>query len=573
MKIKNLRKIPSINLFITILFISLFAIYYSSFLNYGLPYFLNADEGAHLKSVLYYFGFFSSANRNIVEPIFAPFFNFLISGVLIFFYNLFFLKLSIFELENFIFLNPDKLVFFLRATSLITSCFSFFILFLIIKKLKINFLFYLLITVSIFFSPFVLDVSLIAGKNASLLLFFLLQLYLFIKYYLKISSFNIKSYIIFSILASLSWGINYWCATPSIYGVALLHYNKYKFKKFKYLFIFLFIFLIFGIFPNLLLTSDNPLIHLFDNTIMENYENSSKINKFYQDIKSTFYIFFNFEKLLLFALIISYIFAKYLTKIEKGLIFSIFFLSIEPAILFAVASYSYPQLRYFGPSIILIHLLIFIILDRAVKSKDFNFKFSIIFYVIIIILFITFFDKIKLTSKYLRVLNNNYNQYEAFNYLKDSEKKTIIITPALYRENINNLNFFEFLLSNKLIVLNPDADNKNSFEQLIIKKNKIEKSSRVNIYPNSKQFIFFGGEYLIQNEYDFLNEVSKKFQFILIHAGYTELINILKKNYKLEKSFENDGAETARGYLSEIRSTKFSNIKKLGPTLYLFKLK
>ena len=55
---------------------------------------------------------------------------------------------------------------------------------------------------------------------------------------------------------------------------------------------------------------------------------------------------------------------------------------------------------------------------------------------IIIILFITIFDKIKLTSKYLRVLNNNYNQYEAFNYLKDSEKQTLIITPALYRENI-----------------------------------------------------------------------------------------------------------------------------------------
>jgi len=572
MKIKNLRKIPSINLVITILFISLFVIYYSSFLNYGLPYFLNADEVAHLKSVLYYFGFFSSANKNIVEPVFAPFFNFLISGVLIFFNNLFFLKLSIFELENFIFLNPDYLVFFLRAASLITSCFSFFILFLIIKKLKINFLFYLLIIISIFFSPFVIDVSLIAGKNSSLLLFFLLQFYLFIKYYLKISSFNFKSYIIFSIIASLSWGINYWCATPSIYGIALLHYNKYKFNKFKFLSFFLFIFLIFGIFPNLLLTSDNPLIHLFANTIMENYENSSKTNKFYQDIKSTFFIFFNFEKLLLFALIISFIFNKYLNKIEKGLIFSIFFLSIEPAILFAVAKYSYPQLRYFGPSIILIHLLIVIILDKTVKSKDFNLKFSIIFYVIIIFFFITIFDKIKLTSKYLRVLNNNFNQYEAFNYIKDSENQTLIITPALYRENINNLDFFEFLLSNKLVVLNPDADNKNSLEQLIKKKNKIEKSSKANIYPNSKQFIFFGGEYLIQNEYDFLNEVSKKFKFILIHEGYTELVNILINNYKLEKSFKNNSAETARGYLSEIRSSKFSDIKKIGPNLYLFKL-
>jgi hypothetical protein len=170
-------------------------------------------------------------------------------------------------------------------------------------------------------------------------------------------------------------------------------------------------------------------------------------------------------------------------------------------------------------------------------------------------------------------LNNNYNQYEAFNYLKNLENETLIITPALFRENINNLNFYEFLLSNKLVLLNPDADNKNSFEQLIIKKKKIEKSSRANINPNSNQFIFLGGEYLIQNEYDFLNEVSKKFKFILIHDGYTELIHILNKNYKLEKSFENDGAETARGYLSEIGSTKFLSIKKIGPTLYLYKLK
>ena len=87
MQKKSLSKVINIKLIVTIIFIIIFAIYYSKFLNYGLPYFSNADEIAHLKSVLYYFGFFSSANQNIVEPIFAPFLNFIISGTLIFINN------------------------------------------------------------------------------------------------------------------------------------------------------------------------------------------------------------------------------------------------------------------------------------------------------------------------------------------------------------------------------------------------------------------------------------------------------------------------------------------------------
>lgn len=579
MKKKSLSKVINIKLIITIIFIIIFAIYYSKFLNYGLPYFSNADEIAHLKSVLYYFGFFSSANQNIVEPIFAPFLNFIISGTLIFINNLIFLKLPIPALEGFIFLNPDKLVFFLRMASLVTSCFSFFILFLIIKKLKINILFYVLMIVSIFFSPFIYDTSLVAGKNSSLTLFFLLQFYLFIKYYLKINNFNLKSYILFSILASLSWGINYWCATPSIYAIGLLHYNKFKFTKLKFLFLFLLIFFLGGILPNLLLIPDNPLIHLFSDTIIKDntyYNNSENLNIFFQDMKSAFFVFFNFEKFLVFAFIFAFTLIKYLTKIEKGLVFSIFFLSIEPAILFAVADYSYPQLRYFGPSIVLMHFLVFLILDRTLKSGEFKFNLLLPSLIIIIfLLMMTIYSKIQITDKYLNVINKNYNQYEALNYLKknDMENKTLIITPAFYRESIKNLDFYEFLLSEKLVLLNPEADNKNSTEQINIKRDKIKKFSNIQIYPNSKEFVFFGGEYLIANDYIFINELSKKFEYILIHDGYVELVQILKKNHILHKSFESDGPEIARAYLANIHSTKYKGVKKIGPTLNIFELK
>ena len=92
----------------------------------------------------------------------------------------------------------------------------------------------------------------------------------------------------------------------------------------------------------------------------------------------------------------------------------------------------------------------------------------------------TIYSKIQITDKYLNVINKNYNQYEALNYLKenDMENKTLIITPAFYRENIKNLDFYEYLLSEKLALLNPGADNKNSLEQINIKRDKIKKIVR-----------------------------------------------------------------------------------------------
>ena len=231
-----------LNLYIFLIFIFIFFAYYVSHLNYGLPYFFNADELAHLKSVLYFFGFFSDANQNIVEPIYSPFLNFLLSSIIILFYNLLYLNLSISELEGFFFLNPDRLILILRFSSLIFSCAFFFMVFLICKKLNFKIYAYIILSVSLFFSPFILDTSLVVGKNSILNFLFLLQFYFFLKYLYKIENFKFKSYILFSILGSLAWGVNYWCATPTLYAITILHLKKSKLKKINHLICFIILF-------------------------------------------------------------------------------------------------------------------------------------------------------------------------------------------------------------------------------------------------------------------------------------------------------------------------------------------
>ena len=130
--------------------------------------------------------------------------------------------------------------------SLIVSSISIFFLYLIFKKLKINFLIYSFLLLSFGTSLVLLDVSIVNGKHSYFLLFFLIQLYFFFKYLLKIQNFNLKSYIIFGFLSSLAWGVSYWPAFISIYAVFILHLRKYKLTKFNYLITFVVIFFIFG---------------------------------------------------------------------------------------------------------------------------------------------------------------------------------------------------------------------------------------------------------------------------------------------------------------------------------------
>ena len=99
--------------------------------------------------------------------------------------------LSIDEIELKIYFNPELFTFYGRLANSIIACLSIFILFLIFKKLKINFFIYGILLVTFISSSVIFNIATVFGKNASYLLIYLIQLYFFLKYLLKINKFNL----------------------------------------------------------------------------------------------------------------------------------------------------------------------------------------------------------------------------------------------------------------------------------------------------------------------------------------------------------------------------------------------
>ena len=311
MKIKKFIS-KSVKLFY-LSFIIFFFIFYFNLHRYGLPYFINYDESSGMKTLLYFYGFFSYANQNIVETFSYGFINFLSTGFLILFKNIFFWNYSLANLKDFIYLNPDILFGFGRISSLIFCCLSLFYFYLISNKLKLNK--YYIFTSFLFFSFSYLfsDISIILGKNSLLLLLFLSQYYFFIKYSNKIEKFNLKSYIIFAFLGSLAWGINYWAASPSIYAIIYLHFEKYNLRKLGYLLLFSTIFLIFGILLNFFINGYG-IFNLFYYEGGQVLSENSRLETFLKDFFNGFKLIQNFEKgilpILFFLIFISLTYLK-----------------------------------------------------------------------------------------------------------------------------------------------------------------------------------------------------------------------------------------------------------------------
>ena len=557
---------------ITLILFFLFNYFYFDVLNYGLPYFLNADEGASIKSSLFYYGFFSKANQNIVEPIYAPFFNFLLSGTFLFIKNIFIFKISIGDLKDFIYFNPHILVENLRMASLVTSSLSLFVFTIILKKLKINYLLSILVILSFITSYFFLDLSIVVGKNSYLLFFFLLQYYFFLKYIIKISKFNLKSYLFFSITASIGWGINYWCATPSLYSILILHFLKYRFSNFKYLIYSGLTFFTLGILLNFIISSDNIFSHFYDPSFLENYESSNRFLVFLADLKDSINIFIIFEKFIFFGLIASSIFLKHLNLIQKKIYFSTIFFCIEPAFLFAIADYSDAQLRYFGSAIGLLHILFALILTQKFKNSKFTEK---VFLSIVIIIFFSFSEYNKISNILIskQILSNKYNQYEAIDDYKN-KNSLFIVHNMLIRENLESLKLYKSLLNKNIIKLNPAADGKNSFEEIEKKITSYVNLSESNLSIVNKNINTFGGEFLIINENLFLFEIMNKFDFVIIHENDSYMQNIFNEKFKLHKVYKSENLIYARNLTTRLRNKqKNEELNKIGPTLYVYKIK
>ena len=224
-------------IFISILILVFFLINFKQ-IDYGLPYFLNLDESEFLYTTLTYLNFITNNEIKAAQPIYAPFLNLILILKSVFINEFLIQGLNFSEIKSKIYFNTELFIFYGRIASLTISSLSIFILYLIFKKLKINFFIYITLLLVFSSSLILVDISIVNGKNSYYLLFFLIQLYFFIKYLFKIQKFKISSYILFAILGSIAWGINIWPAFISIYAVLILHSEKFKFNKINYLLLF-----------------------------------------------------------------------------------------------------------------------------------------------------------------------------------------------------------------------------------------------------------------------------------------------------------------------------------------------
>ena len=543
-------------IFISILIFIFFIINFKR-INYGLPYFLNLDETAFLYSTLTYLNSITKSEIIFADPIYAPFFNLVLILKSVFINEFLIQNLNFSEIKSKIYFNPELFIFYGRVASLTISSLSIFTLYLIFKKLKIDFFIYSTLLFIFCTSLVLIDISIINGKNSYYLFFFLIQLYFFIKYLVKIQQFNIISYLIFGILGSLAWGVNYWPAFISIYAVFILHFEKFKFNKINYLFLFLIIFIIFGPIINFIYSGDDIFKHLFDvkteRDIEFNLLLKNSIIDFISGLKIMFKSEYNFFLLIFFAPI--YLIKKN-TKNKKFFLI-IFFILLEPLIIFALAQGVVPQLRYFAGSLSIVLILISIIANEFNRTK---LKFLILIFFIANYYFI--YNNIKVNHKLNNLISENHSFYrfnESIN--KIDQSKILYLIDLGFQENLKqNLLYLE-LYNNNII---KNSKRSNTFINGI--KSKIEKIENTNniVIQNKhlKNLVYYNYTFAeIDNLKLFFDYIKKDYDYIVIEdsddvfylSNYLiqkEIKDFVKENFELQQTQFSD----EKIFLKSIRS-------------------
>ncbi|MDA9710353.1 hypothetical protein N9U27_02285 [Candidatus Pelagibacter sp.] len=543
-------------IFISILIFIFFIINFKR-INYGLPYFLNLDETAFLYSTLTYLNSITKSEIIFADPIYAPFFNLVLILKSVFINEFLIQNLNFSEIKSKIYFNPELFISYGRVASLTISSLSIFTLYLIFKKLKIDFFIYSTLLFIFCSSLVLIDISIINGKNSYYLFFFLIQLYFFIKYLVKIQQFNITSYLIFGILGSLAWGVNYWPAFISIYAVFILHFEKFKFNKINYLFLFLIIFIIFGPIINFIYSGDDIFKHLLDvkteRDIEFNLLLKNSIIDFISGLKIMFKSEYNFFLLIFFAPI--YLIKKN-TK-NKKLFLIIFFILLEPLIIFALAQGVVPQLRYFAGSLSIVLILISIIANEFNRTK---LKFLILIFFIANYYFI--YNNIKVNHKLNNLISENHSFYrfnESIN--KIDQSKILYLIDLGFQENLKqNLLYLE-LYNNNII---KNSKRSNTFINGI--KSKIEKIENTNniVIQNKhlKNLVYYNYTFAeIDNLKLFFDYIKKDYDYIVIEdsddvfylSNYLiqkEIKDFVKENFELQQTQFSD----EKIFLKSIRS-------------------
>ncbi len=504
-------------LFLLILIPS-FIIYNIKRIEYGLPSFLNTDEQTFQYSTLNYFRSIIEGSAYIsgANPIYAPLINAILISKFILINEYFINSLSFYEIKSKIYFNKELFILYGRFASLLITSFSIFTLFLIFKKLKIKFLIYSVILIIFSTSLAVFDVAIVNGKNSYYLLIFLIQIYFFFKYLLKINNLNFKSYLIFAILASLAWGVNYWPAFISIYAVIVLHLKKFKTSKLQYIFFFIIIFFIFGPLINFLY-ADNPWEYIAPSENTEIFNLKLFLNQFFKDTVTSFKYIFSAEKNIFLLIIFTPFYLIYKNVKFKELFILSFFLIFEPIAIFAFSDKIFPQLRYFVGTFSLILILTSIIVNEMYKSRHKYSKYFITIFLFSNLFFI--YDNVSKNVRINKVVSNN-SFFEFIKDIKVEQKKVLYLVDLRFQESLSQNLLYMKVYEND--VIKKSNLQKEFYKRIKDKIMKIEETKEIKlIYENFKKDItYFNYTFFeIKNLKLFFDLIKKDFDYVVIEEA------------------------------------------------------
>ena len=522
-------------IFVSVLII-IFFLYYFDKISYGLPYFVNLDEIEFQSSVLSSLGFLTGYFELNYNPFYAPLINLILILKFVFINDFLFNSLSIDQIRSKIYFNPELFIFYGRLASLIITSFSIFFLYLVFKKLKINFLIYSVLLITFTSSLVVFNVSTIMSKNSCNLLIFIIQLYFLIKYLFKIDKFNFKSYLIFSLLGSLAWGINYWPAFISLYSIFILHLIKFRFLKIHYLIIFLIIFIIFGPFINSFFVNMGALDHIVyldDQEKMIKFEISFFIKNFIENIISSLKIIYHTDKNILLLIVTLPIFLINKNAQLKKEFLIILLLVIGPILIFGISGNFVPQLRYFAGIISVILVLTALMINELNKN---NLKYFSIFLIIFNFYFI--YANIKNNIKITNILSNNHtfmNFNKKINNLGIDNSKILYLVDLNFQESLKQNLYYIELYENEIIKKNESS--KKFIENIKNKISKIKNTNNIKIENKTlkNDITYFNYNYFPpKNLKLFFDFIKKDFDFVVIEESTPFYLSdrALQKNIK-----------------------------------------
>lgn len=544
MKIKSAFK--HLDLLFIIILIVIFFIYRLDLISYGLPFFVNNDETAFQGSTLSSLSFITGYFELNYNPIYAPLINLVLILKSIFINELLINSLSLDQIRSKIYFNPELFLFYGRIASLTITSLSIFILYLIFRKLKINFLIYSILLITFSTSVVMLNVSTIMSKNSSYLLIYLIQLYFLIKYLIKINKFNNNSYFIFGFLAAIAWGINYWSAFISIYAVFFLHFIKFRFSKIHFLLCFLLIFIVFGPFINIFFVNQLPFEFISASQV-SNSEIDLFIKSFSNDVlKSLKIIYFNEKNFLLLSIIAPFFFLNKYTNFKKEILL-ISFIIFVPIFMFGISDMVIPQLRYFAGINCVILILTAIVLNELYRL---NFKYLSMFLLAFNFYFI--YENIKQNDKINDVISKDHSFYSFNDNIKKDKSKILYLVNLNFQESLNQNLYYLELYNNNLI--KKSESTKKFLNNIKRKIQKIENTEDIEINNKDlkEDLIYFNYSYFpIKDLKKFFEFIKQDFEYIVIEESrpfYTEnreiqfeIKSYVKKNFLLDHiHFKND---------------------------------